>query len=200
MNALLLRMLATCRALRASVQTTSKTDTRPETSGGRIEFRDCFRDHRGMGDSTTAAVASTGPSPAAPANAIRVGYARISTRAQDHLSQMEALTAARCREIVVETASTRKDRPKLQAAVAAMKAGDTLVIYKPDRVARSVKELLVFLEDELAPRGINLMRLRSGEAPWGSQEACGPVPGFSRPDVSRMRACWSMSSFRQSPR
>ncbi|MEU8364958.1 hypothetical protein AB0C27_53985 [Nonomuraea sp. NPDC048882] len=37
-----------------------------------------------------------------------------------------------------------------------MKAGDTLVITKPDRVARSVKELLVFLEDELAPRGINL--------------------------------------------
>ncbi|MEV4250989.1 recombinase family protein [Streptosporangium canum] len=35
-------------------------------------------------------------------------------------------------------------------------AGDTLVIYKPDRVARSVKELLVFLEDTLAPRGINL--------------------------------------------
>ncbi|MEV4013138.1 recombinase family protein [Nonomuraea angiospora] len=37
-----------------------------------------------------------------------------------------------------------------------MKAGDTLVITKPDRVARSVKGLLVFLEDELAPRGINL--------------------------------------------
>jgi DNA invertase Pin-like site-specific DNA recombinase len=37
-----------------------------------------------------------------------------------------------------------------------MRAWDTLVIYKPDRVARSVKELLVFLEDELAPRGINL--------------------------------------------
>ncbi|MEQ4725012.1 recombinase family protein [Nonomuraea sp. B19D2] len=109
-----------------------------------------------MDNSTTAAVASTGSSPVAPANAIRVGYARISTRAQDHLSQMEALAAAHCREIVEETASTRKDRPKLQAAVAAMKAGDTLVIYKPDRVARSVKELLVFLEDGLAPRGINL--------------------------------------------
>ncbi|YCK33408.1 recombinase family protein [Actinomadura sp. ATCC 39365] len=37
-----------------------------------------------------------------------------------------------------------------------MKPGDTLVIAKPDRVARSVKELLVFLEDELAPRGVNL--------------------------------------------
>ncbi|MFB4271640.1 recombinase family protein [Nonomuraea sp. GTA35] len=37
-----------------------------------------------------------------------------------------------------------------------MKPGDTLVITKPDRVARSVKELLVFLADQLAPRGINL--------------------------------------------
>ncbi|MFI6925769.1 recombinase family protein [Nonomuraea spiralis] len=68
--------------------------------------------------------------PAAPSNAIRVGYARVSTR--------------------------RKDRPKLQATVSALKPGDTLVIAKPDRVARSVRELLVFLEDELAPRGVNL--------------------------------------------
>ncbi|GAB3161003.1 recombinase family protein [Microbispora hainanensis] len=97
----------------------------------------------------------TAPVPA-PSNAIRVGYARVSTRAQDHLLQMEALEAADCRQIVEETASTRKDRPKLQATVASMRPGDTLVIYKPDRVARSVKELLVFLEDELAPRGINL--------------------------------------------
>ncbi|MGV9600708.1 recombinase family protein [Streptosporangium sandarakinum] len=93
---------------------------------------------------------------AAPSNAIRIGYARVSTRAQDHLLQMEALASAHCREIVEETASTRKDRPKLAATVTRMRAGDTLVIYKPDRVARSVKELLVFLEDTLAPRGINL--------------------------------------------
>jgi DNA invertase Pin-like site-specific DNA recombinase len=94
---------------------------------------------------------------AAAANAIRVGYARISTRAQDHAAQLELLQAADCREIVEETISTRRaERPKLTATLASMKPGDTLVITKPDRVARSVKELLVFLEDELAPRGINL--------------------------------------------
>ncbi|MFI7455509.1 recombinase family protein [Nonomuraea sp. NPDC049714] len=94
---------------------------------------------------------------AAPSNAIRIGYARVSTRAQDHAAQLQLLNAANCREIVEETISTRrKDRPKLQATVASLKAGDTLVVTKPDRVARSVKELLVFLEDELAPRGINL--------------------------------------------
>ncbi|MBB3724475.1 recombinase family protein [Nonomuraea dietziae] len=98
----------------------------------------------------------TATKPHSPANAIRIGYARVSTRAQDHLSQMQALEGAHCREIVEETASTRKDRPKLRATIERMHAGDTLVIYKPDRIARSMKELLVFLEDELAPRGINL--------------------------------------------
>ncbi|MFG6199939.1 recombinase family protein [Nonomuraea sp. JJY05] len=94
---------------------------------------------------------------AEPSNAIRLGYARVSTRGQDHAAQSELLNAADCRDIVEETISTRrKDRPKLQATLATMNAGDTLVITKPDRVARSVKELLVFLEDELAPRGINL--------------------------------------------
>ncbi|GAA2681722.1 hypothetical protein GCM10010412_066630 [Nonomuraea recticatena] len=97
--------------------------------------------------------------PHGPANAIRIGYARVSTRAQDHLSQMQALEGAHCREIVEETASTRKDRPKLRATIERMHPGDTLVIYKPDRIARSMKELLVFLEDELAPRGINLQIL-----------------------------------------
>lgn len=99
---------------------------------------------------TPAAAAST------PHNRIRIGYARVSTRSQDHQSQLDALAAAHCREVVVETASTRKDRPKLRAVLAQLQAGDTLVIYKPDRVARSMKELLVFLEDELHARGIVL--------------------------------------------
>ncbi|MEV4162143.1 recombinase family protein [Nonomuraea dietziae] len=101
----------------------------------------------------------TATTPHGLANAIRIGYARVSTRAQDHLSQMQALEGAHCREIVEETASTRKDRPKLRATIERMQPGDTLVIYKPDRIARSMKELLVFLEDELAPRGINLQIL-----------------------------------------
>jgi DNA invertase Pin-like site-specific DNA recombinase len=37
-----------------------------------------------------------------------------------------------------------------------LQAGDTLVIYKPDRVARSMKELLILLEDQLHARGVNL--------------------------------------------
>jgi len=56
----------------------------------------------------------------------------------------------------VETASTRKDRPKLRATLDRLQPWDTLVIYKPDRVARSMKELLVLIEDELHARGIVL--------------------------------------------
>jgi len=89
-------------------------------------------------------------------NSVRIGYARVSTRAQDHQAQLDALAAAHCREVIVETASTRDARPKLASALAMLQAGDTLVIYKPDRVARSMKELLVLLEDQLHGRGIGL--------------------------------------------
>ncbi len=94
--------------------------------------------------------------PAVYDNSVRIGYARVSTRTQDHQAQLDALTAAHCREVVVETASTRGERPKLLATMDMLKPGDTLVIYKPDRVARSMKELLVLLEDQLHARGINL--------------------------------------------
>ncbi len=89
-------------------------------------------------------------------NSVRIGYARVSTRTQEHQAQLDALAAAHCREIVVETASTRGARPKLREALEKLQADDTLVIYKPDRVARSMKELLVLLEDQLHARGINL--------------------------------------------
>ena len=89
-------------------------------------------------------------------NAVRVGYARVSGRSQDHQLQLDALAGAGCREVVVETASTRGERPKLRATLKALKPGDTLVIYKPDRVARSMKELLVLLEDDLHAKDINL--------------------------------------------
>lgn len=89
-------------------------------------------------------------------NSVRIGYARVSTPMQDHQAQLDALAAAHCREVIVETASSRDARPKLIATLAALRPGDTLVIYKPVQVARSMKELLVLLEDQLHARGINL--------------------------------------------
>jgi DNA invertase Pin-like site-specific DNA recombinase len=103
---------------------------------------------------TTSTVAPAGVGQ--PHNRIRVGYARVSTRGQDHQAQLDALAGAHCREVVAETASTRGERPKLRAILDRLQPGDTLVIYKPDRVARSMKELLVFVEDELHARGVVL--------------------------------------------
>jgi hypothetical protein len=49
--------------------------------------------------------------PNASSNAIRVSYARVSTRAQDHAAQLQLLNGADCREIVEETVSTRRKDP-----------------------------------------------------------------------------------------
>jgi DNA invertase Pin-like site-specific DNA recombinase len=93
-------------------------------------------------------------------NAVRIGYARVSRDSQDHQLQLDALAAADCRKVVIETASTRGQRPLLRKLLTEdLQSGDTLVVYKPDRIARSIKELLVLLEDDLHERGINLQIL-----------------------------------------
>ncbi len=89
-------------------------------------------------------------------NSVRIGYARISTRGQDHQTQLDALSQAHCREVIVETASTWRRRPELERTLDLLQDGDTLVIHRPDRVARTPKELLVPLEDDLHARGVNL--------------------------------------------
>jgi hypothetical protein len=43
-------------------------------------------------------------------NSVRIGYVRVSSRVKDHQSQLDAVAGAHCREVVVETASTRSDR------------------------------------------------------------------------------------------
>jgi len=78
----------------------------------------------------TAGTGTIGAMTAAPAfdNSVRIGCARVSTRAQEHQAQLDALAAAHCREILTETASTRGDRPRLRQALGQLQAGDTLVI------------------------------------------------------------------------
>ena len=136
-----------------------------------LSNRDPFRDDQTVTTAQKTTKRTTSPDvpasalPAGPAgvaetaeydNSVRIGYARVSTRAQDHRAQLDALAGADCREVIVETASTRTGRPQLYATLARMQPGDTLVVYKPDRIARSMKELLVLLEDHLHARGINL--------------------------------------------
>lgn len=72
-----------------------------------------------------------------------VGYSRISTPDQNLDSQTDALTQAGCEKIFSDTASGAKtERPGLNEAINFMRDGDTLVVWKLDRLGRSLKHLI----------------------------------------------------------
>lgn len=85
-----------------------------------------------------------------------VGYGRVSTRHQDPCLQEDALNAAGCEKTFIETESgAQRDRPELRAALDFMRKGDVLVVWKLDRLARSLHHLLEAAAD-LDHRGIGL--------------------------------------------
>lgn len=72
-----------------------------------------------------------------------VGYARVSTQDQNPALQLDALTAAGCEKVFTEKASgAQRDRPELAAALSYMRSGDSLVVWKLDRLARSLPQLI----------------------------------------------------------
>lgn len=72
-----------------------------------------------------------------------VGYARVSTQDQNPNLQSDALKAAGCEKIFVEKASgAQRERPELTAALSYMREGDSLVVWKLDRLARSLPQLI----------------------------------------------------------
>jgi DNA invertase Pin-like site-specific DNA recombinase len=76
-----------------------------------------------------------------------VGYARVSTQDQHLTGQLEALKAAGAETIYREKISgTRADRPQLARLMASLKAGDTVIVAKIDRLGRSTRELLELIE------------------------------------------------------
>jgi len=85
-----------------------------------------------------------------------VGLARVSTHAQDTQLQLDALRDAGCTQIFEEHVSTRSTaRPGLEAALANLQSGDTLAVWKLDRLGRSVKDVLI-IADDLHSRGVEL--------------------------------------------
>lgn len=88
-----------------------------------------------------------------------IGYARVSTVDQNLALQRDALTEAGCERIFIEQMSGAvADRPELMAAVHYARGGDTLVVWKLDRLARSLKQLIETVET-LRERGINFRSL-----------------------------------------
>lgn len=89
----------------------------------------------------------------------RIGYARVSTRDQNLDLQLAALNSAGCDRIFEDTMSgTKAGRPGLAKALEALREGDTLIVWKLDRLGRSVKGLLNFAGG-LNERGIGFVSL-----------------------------------------
>ncbi|USX11096.1 recombinase family protein [Paraburkholderia fungorum] len=76
-----------------------------------------------------------------------IGYARVSTHDQDSAVQMAALKAAGCERIFHEKASGgRWDRPELHKLLDHLRSGDVLVVWKLDRLSRSLRDVLALME------------------------------------------------------
>ena len=89
-----------------------------------------------------------------------IGYARVSTDDQQLDLQNDALIAAGCERIYRDQASGAKaDRPGLKRAFEDLRTGDTLVVWRLDRLGRSLKDLITHAED-LERRGAGLQSLQ----------------------------------------
>jgi len=76
-----------------------------------------------------------------------IGYARVSTLDQDPALQLDALAAAGCTKVFDDRASgARADRPGLRQALDYVRDGDVLVVWKLDRLSRSLKDVLHIME------------------------------------------------------
>ncbi|GAA3994718.1 recombinase family protein [Comamonas faecalis] len=86
------------------------------------------------------------------------GYARVSTLEQNTAAQLAAFRRAGIEHVVEEKRSGVKDRPELDKLLLQLQAGDTLVVYKLDRLARSVSHF-VKVFDALKAKGVGFRSL-----------------------------------------
>ena len=85
-----------------------------------------------------------------------IGYARVSTTDQDLNLQVQALEKANCERIFTEKVSGQLEiRKELENVLAYMRPGDTLVVWKLSRLARSIKQI-ISLSEKLQSKQVNL--------------------------------------------
>ncbi len=85
---------------------------------------------------------------------MRIGYARVSTADQNLDLQRDALKRARCDRIFEDRASgSSTDRPELQRCLERLQSGDTLVVWRLDRLGRSLVDLIRIVAD-VGERGV----------------------------------------------
>jgi DNA invertase Pin-like site-specific DNA recombinase len=89
-----------------------------------------------------------------------IGYARVSTADQDPVLQLDALHAAGCIRVFADRASgTIADRPQLARALDHLRPGDTLTVWKLDRLGRNLRHLIETVRD-LEERGVDFRSLQ----------------------------------------
>ena len=89
----------------------------------------------------------------------KIGYARVSTKDQNLDLQIEELKKAGCMKIFSEKKSGKRERPELEAALDYLRPEDTFVVYKFDRIGRSLKDLLSRVSS-LHERGIKIISIK----------------------------------------
>lgn len=108
---------------------------------------------------------------------MRVGYARVSTQEQTLDSQTDALGQAGCERIYEDKISGIKaNKPAFELMMGFLRKGDTIVIWKLDRLGRSTRGLIELVED-LGNKGIHLVSLND------------PI------DTTSLVACWCFRYF-----
>jgi DNA invertase Pin-like site-specific DNA recombinase len=90
---------------------------------------------------------------------LKIGYARVSTEEQSLDAQRDSLARAGCAQVYEEKASGKNtDRPELAHCIKALRAGDTLTVWRLDRLGRSLSDLVQIVTD-LETRGIGFESL-----------------------------------------
>jgi DNA invertase Pin-like site-specific DNA recombinase len=92
----------------------------------------------------------------------KIGYARVSSADQNPRLQLDALAAEGCLKIYTDTSTgTTADRPQWTACLADLRPGDTLIIWKIDRLGRNLRDLIDIITT-LDTRGIAVRSLTNG--------------------------------------
>ena len=95
------------------------------------------------------------------------GYARVSTQEQSLILQLEDLKKAGCQKIFQEKVSSVKERPQLQKLLEVLREDDTVIVWKLDRLGRSLKELFTLVND-FQTKGIGFRSLNDAAPRWPS--------------------------------
>ena len=90
---------------------------------------------------------------------MKIGYARVSTQDQKLDLQLDDLKMAKCDKIYQEKISSTKERPQLAKMLDNLREGDTVVVWKLDRLGRSLKELIALI-DVMHKKGVAFISLK----------------------------------------